>query len=146
MRWAGCAELPEFHPSAASYVLPMRGDSRLIICWYGLRLDGIRSIAFLAKGLACSCVYRLSIKSNIHSRMIFRRASCSGFMLKVPCSLAFHQTPFHLRSKAAIHYKHRRVHDRDFFIAFSCQPFLARLASPPFNADDEAPKKILLGL
>jgi hypothetical protein len=33
-------------------------------------LDGIRSIAFLAKGLACSSVCRLSFGSDIHSRMI----------------------------------------------------------------------------
>src|SRR6266511_4096692 len=50
--------------------------------WYGSPLDGIRSIAFLAKGLACSSVCRLSFGSDIHSRMIFRRVSCSGFMLK----------------------------------------------------------------
>src|SRR5262249_41197111 len=31
----------------------MRGNSHLIICRYGSLLDGIRSIAFLAKGLAC---------------------------------------------------------------------------------------------
>ena len=46
--------------------LPMLGNSHLIICRYG----GIRSIAFLAKGLACSSVCRLSFGSNIHSRMI----------------------------------------------------------------------------
>jgi len=50
--------------------LPMRGNSHLIICRYGSPLDGIRSIAFLAKGLACSSVCRLSFGSNIHSRMI----------------------------------------------------------------------------
>src|SRR6202158_4387166 len=64
----------------------MRGDSHLIICRYGSTLDGIRSIAFLAKGFACSSVCRLSFGSDIHSRMIFRRASCSGFMLKILCS------------------------------------------------------------
>jgi hypothetical protein len=60
----------------------MRGDNHLNICRYGSPLDGIRSIAFLAKGLACSSVCRLSFGSDIHSRMIFRRASCSGFMFK----------------------------------------------------------------
>ena len=35
----------------------MRGNSHLIICRYGSPLDGIRSIAFLAKGLAC-CRFR----------------------------------------------------------------------------------------
>jgi hypothetical protein len=61
--------------------LPMRGNSHLIICRYGSPLDGIRSIAFLAKGLACSSVCRLSFGSDIHSRMILRRVSCSGLML-----------------------------------------------------------------
>jgi hypothetical protein len=61
--------------------LPMRGNNHLIIFRYGSPLDGIRSIAFLAKGLACSSVCRLSSGSDIHSRMILRRVSCSGFML-----------------------------------------------------------------
>src|SRR6478735_7527377 len=61
--------------------LPMRGNSHLIIFRYGSSLDGIRSIAFLAKGLACSSVCRLSFGSDIHSRMILRRVSCSGFIL-----------------------------------------------------------------
>src|SRR6266478_5460616 len=65
----------------------MRGNSHLIICRYGSLLDGIRSIAFSAKGLACSSVCRLSFGSDIHSRMIFRRVSCSGFMLKILCSV-----------------------------------------------------------
>jgi hypothetical protein len=64
--------------------LPMRGNSHPIIRRYGSALDGIRSIAFLAKGSACSSVCRLSFASDIHSRMIFRRVSCSGFMLKIP--------------------------------------------------------------
>jgi len=68
------------------HVLPMRGNSHLIICRYGSPLDGIRSIAFLAKGLACSSVCRLSFGSDIHSRMIFRRVSCSGLMLRFLCS------------------------------------------------------------
>ena len=49
----------------------MRGNSHLIICRYGSPLDGIRSAAFLAKGLACSSVCRLSFGSAIDSRMIF---------------------------------------------------------------------------
>jgi hypothetical protein len=60
---------------AKGHGLPMRGNSHLIICRYGSPLDGIRSIAFLAKGLACSSVCRLSFGSDIHSRMIFRRVS-----------------------------------------------------------------------
>ena len=66
--------------------LPSRGNSQLIIRRYGSPLEGIRSIAFLAKGLAWSSVCRLSFGSDIHSRMIFRRVSCSGFMLKILCS------------------------------------------------------------
>src|SRR5256714_15018345 len=63
----------------------MRGNSHPMICRHGSPLDGIRSIAFLAKGLACSSVCRLSFGSDIHSRMSFRRVSCSGFMLKILC-------------------------------------------------------------
>jgi hypothetical protein len=62
---------------------PVRGNSQLMTCRYGSPLDGIRSIAFLAKGLACSSVWRLSLGSDIHSRMIFRRISCSGLMLEI---------------------------------------------------------------
>jgi hypothetical protein len=58
--------------------LPMRGNSHLIIFRYGSPLDGSRSIAFLAKGLACSSVCRLSFGSDIHSRMILRRVSSQG--------------------------------------------------------------------
>jgi hypothetical protein len=61
--------------------LPMLGNSHLIICRYGSLLDGIRSIALLAKGLACFSVCRLSFGSDIRSRIIFRRVSCSGLML-----------------------------------------------------------------
>src|SRR3954462_15201544 len=62
--------------------LPVRGRSQLIILLCGSPLGGIRSVAFLAKELACSSLCRLSFGSDIHSRMIFRRASCSGFMFK----------------------------------------------------------------
>ena len=62
---------------------PVRGNNQLITRRYGSPLDGIRSTAFLAKGLACSSVCRLSLGSDIHSRMIFRRISCSGLMLKI---------------------------------------------------------------
>jgi len=63
----------------------VRGNSQLMTRRYGSPLDGIRSIAFLAKGLACSSVCRLSPGSDIHSRMIFRRIACSGLMLKILC-------------------------------------------------------------
>jgi len=46
---------------------------------------GFRSIAFLAKGLACSSLCRLSFGSEIYSRMILRRASCSGLHVKILC-------------------------------------------------------------
>jgi hypothetical protein len=72
------------HPtSVARHGLPMRGCSHFIICRYGSPLDGTRSLAFSAKGLACSSVCRFSFGRDIHSRMIFRRASCSGFMFKI---------------------------------------------------------------
>src|SRR5258708_39342256 len=61
--------------------LPMLGNSHLIICRYGSLLDGIRSIAFLAKGLAYFSVCPLSFGRDIHSRIIFRRVSCSRLML-----------------------------------------------------------------
>jgi hypothetical protein len=73
---------PTSHPLTWAHGLPMRGNSHLIICRYGSPRDGSRSIAFLAKGLACSSVCRLSFGSDIHSRTIFRRAACSGFMSK----------------------------------------------------------------
>jgi hypothetical protein len=66
---------------AGGHDLLMRGNGHLIICRYGSALDGIRSIAFLAKGLACSSLCPLSFGSDIHSRMILRRVWCSGFML-----------------------------------------------------------------
>ena len=65
--------------------LPVRGNSQLVTCPCGSPLDGIRSVVFLAKALACSSVCRLSLGSAIHSRMIFRRIACSGFMLKILC-------------------------------------------------------------
>ena len=42
----------------------MRGSSHLIICPYGSPLDGIRSIAFLAKGLACFSVCRFVFRKR----------------------------------------------------------------------------------
>jgi hypothetical protein len=52
----------------------MQGNSHLIIFRYGSPLDGIRSIAFLAKGLACSSVCRLSFGSDIHPRTKKKRS------------------------------------------------------------------------
>src|SRR5271169_761433 len=61
--------------------LPARGSGHFIIRACGSSLNAIRSIAFLAKVLTCSSVCRLSFGRDIHSRIIFRRSSCSGFML-----------------------------------------------------------------
>ena len=58
-----------------------RGNNQPIILWYRSLLHGIRSTAFFAKIAACSSVCRFSLGSAIHSRMIARRASCSGLML-----------------------------------------------------------------
>src|SRR5712692_5327090 len=58
-----------------------RGNSQPIILWYRSPLHGTRSTAFFAKIAACSSVCRFSLGSAIHSRMIARRASCSGLML-----------------------------------------------------------------
>jgi DNA-binding TFAR19-related protein (PDSD5 family) len=82
IRTIGDSERTNDRRRRGGHGLPMRGNSHPIICWYGSPVDGIRSIAFLAKGLACSSVCRLSFGSDIHSRMILRRASCSGFMSK----------------------------------------------------------------
>jgi hypothetical protein len=65
------------------HALPVRGSSQLIIFLCGSRTDRIRSVTLLAKVLACSSVCRLSFGSDIHSRMIFRRSSCSGFIFHI---------------------------------------------------------------
>ena len=65
-----------------SHCLPVRGSSQLIILLCGSLVGGSRSMAFLAKVFACSAVCRLSLGRDIHSRMIFRRCSCSGFNFK----------------------------------------------------------------
>src|SRR6202011_1850524 len=77
------ATQPAAGPRVVRHAFPVRGNSQFFPRRYGSPLDGIRSIAFLAKGLACSSVCRLSLGSAIHSRMIFRRISCSGFMLEI---------------------------------------------------------------
>jgi Transposase DDE domain len=45
-------EIPKETNRRPGHGLSMRGNSHLIICRYGSPLDGIRPIAFLAKGLA----------------------------------------------------------------------------------------------
>ena len=77
--------------------LPVRGRSQLIILLCGSPLDGIRSVAFLAKELACSSLCRLSFGSDIHSRMIFRRSSCSGFIVKSLVSMVISEVVSALR-------------------------------------------------
>src|SRR5436190_16960006 len=64
------AEISEGH------ALPMRGSSQLIIPPVWVAAAGRDSLhRLLSKGLACSSVCRLSFGRDIHSRMIFRRAS-----------------------------------------------------------------------
>src|SRR5712692_1277068 len=46
-------------------------------------MDGTRAITFVAKDAACSSRCRFSFGSDIHSRMIFRRASCSGIIIEL---------------------------------------------------------------
>src|SRR4051794_4494687 len=46
--------------SVRGHALPVRGRSQVAICRCGSALDGTRSIAFLAKNLACSSVARWS--------------------------------------------------------------------------------------
>jgi hypothetical protein len=46
----------------------------------GSGLNAIRPITFLEKASTCASVWLLSCGRAIHSRMIFRRSWCSGFM------------------------------------------------------------------
>jgi hypothetical protein len=52
----------------------------ILRCGFPLQRNLCFSKAFVAKAVACSSVCRLSLGSDIHSRMIVRRASCSGFI------------------------------------------------------------------
>jgi hypothetical protein len=72
----------EINSLKLNYCFPVRGSSQPIIFLFGSLTDGIRSMAFLAKDFACSGVCRLSLGRDIHSRIIFRRSSCSGFIFK----------------------------------------------------------------
>ena len=67
------------------YDLPMRGISQaMILRWRSpLHRKSCSSIAFRAKAVACSPVCRFSRGSDIHSRMIARRAWFSGLIVKI---------------------------------------------------------------
>jgi hypothetical protein len=74
-----------YRPRALSHDLPMRGNNHPITfrCLSPLQRNLCRSTAFIAKAAACSSVCRLSRESDIHSRMIARRASCSGLIFNL---------------------------------------------------------------
>src|ERR1043165_465648 len=61
----------------------MRGSSHRMIRWCGLSMEATRAIAFVANDAACSARCRLAAGRAIHSRMIARRALCSGIMLEL---------------------------------------------------------------
>ena len=75
-----CASLATNEGSA--YGLPQRGKSQAmtLCCGSPLQRNSCFSIALAAKSMACCSVWRLSCGSDIHSRMIVRRTTCSGFM------------------------------------------------------------------
>jgi len=91
--------LPEGIPSPRGrHALLMRGKSHPTTFWYGsrrLRSNAFCCAAILAKAVTCSSVRRRSFGSLIHSRMIFRRVSCSFISMalllshkELYCSLA----------------------------------------------------------
>ena len=59
----------------------MRGSSHRMIRRWGLSMEATRAIAFVANDAACSSRCRLAAGRAIHSRMIARRALCSGIMI-----------------------------------------------------------------
>jgi hypothetical protein len=59
----------------------MRGSSHRMIRWWGLSMEATCAIAFVANDAACSSRCRLAAGRAIHSRMIARRALCSGIMV-----------------------------------------------------------------
>jgi hypothetical protein len=63
----------------------MRGMSQImILCWRSpLQRKSCFAIAFRAKAAACAPVCRFSLGSDIHSRMIARRAACSGLISRL---------------------------------------------------------------
>jgi hypothetical protein len=60
----------------------MRGDNHLNICRYGSPLDGIRSIAFLAKSWSTVQMFEIDCTGSIWSR--FRRL---GFIKLLTCRI-----------------------------------------------------------
>jgi hypothetical protein len=53
-----------------------------MIRWCGLSMEATRAAAFVANDAACSSLCRLATGRAIHSRMIARRALCSGIMIE----------------------------------------------------------------
>src|SRR5262245_25834800 len=70
--------LPRFVSSTVVHGFAIRGTSQPTTLSYGSPLQGTRSLTFFAKDWACSLVRRFSFGCDIHSRIIFRRSSCSG--------------------------------------------------------------------
>lgn len=54
-----------------------------MIRWCGLSMEGSRAAAFVANDEACSSRCRFAVGRVIHSRMIARRALCSGIMIEL---------------------------------------------------------------
>ena len=73
-----------------------------------------RSSDFAAKSVACCSVWRLSRDSDIHSRMIVRRALCSGFtaLLLCGCRLRYRRQPAPACRQCATVRAERRCLDR----------------------------------
>jgi hypothetical protein len=75
---------------ASDQGLPVRGNSHPMIVLYGsrrLRGKVCCSAAFLAKAAACALVCLLSLGSDIHTRMTFRRTAALAIAhlpLKIP--------------------------------------------------------------
>jgi hypothetical protein len=69
----------------SDYDLPMRGLSQaMILRWRSpLHRKSCFSVAFRQKSAACSPVCRFSRGSDIHCRMIARRALFSGFIIRL---------------------------------------------------------------
>jgi hypothetical protein len=86
--------------------LPTRSKSHPITFWYGsrrLRWNSFCCTALLAKAAACSSVCRLSFGSFIHSRMIFRRVSCSSMSAGSPwASISSTSRALHFNARRAL--------------------------------------------
>ena len=78
-----CRPIAELRCRYLDQDLPMRGISQaMTLRWRSpLPRKSCFSIAFRANAAACSSLCRFSRGSNIHSRMIARRAAFSGLMI-----------------------------------------------------------------